>query len=655
MAEPALVWDAQRVSGTDNEITREADLATMVLARKRGRITVDEAKETMGRAAKTTVVATLDTLAAMGALIDPAVDGVLSRKAEAERAADAARRERLARQDDFKELSSDPFRLYMREAGGAEILTREEEIALAQSIEEDRNFIVDALAQSPWLQSRFAEWREGLETGAFALRDVVETALIDFDQLPDVEDDATEADAEKTSEGADGSEAATTDTNATDDTDDQDDDENQDGDPSAACPAHVKAQKALPMVMNALVELEALAEAARPLFAGINKSVLDGRKINQANAQRLERINLEIAAWLRAIKVAPEMVRNCADQIVARHKVAQDLQTQLLRMSQKSGVKRDAFLAVAGNKLLDRRWPMKLDQDDKAWRKLIAQHGEEWEAIRAELITVCSDSGMSLDDLSRIAAQMRRGQRRLERSTEDMVRSNLRLVVAMARPYVTRTTMSIGDLVQEGNLGLITAVNKFNHRRGFKFSTYASWWIRQAITRGIIEQGRNIRVPVHVIEKITKMNRVAKRLANELSRAPSDGELAKAMEMDERTIKQMREAARDAVSLDQPVGEDGDATLADLVADEDQALPDETAEAGALRDQLGLVLSELTPREERIVRMRFGLGVGREHTLEEIGQMLGVTRERVRQIEAKALMKMKHPIRSRAIRTFLAA
>lgn len=655
MAEPALAWDAASVLANDKRDS-DAPIADVIThARKKGRLSDKDARALMKGAPKASVKHTINQLIKMGAVIEGETDEILEARRENQKKIDGERRGRELNREEFKALSSDPFRMFMREAGGKELLTREEEISLAKCLEADRAFLIDALARSPLTWARFAEWRDGLDAGDFALRDVVEAALIEPNDLPEADpredndsadaggedkmDDVVEfASAEDTEEEAD-----------TDSANSEEDDQNQ----GQGDPAHIKAQRLMPSVIKAFDELSKLGEAATHMLEAHRMSAYEGKDAADEVNANIELFGRVIADRLRALQLVPDVLRDEGDRLVKAHKHVQGLQMQLLRLAEKKGVARAEVLKSSGDAILDRRWVIKRSRDGDAWQALLGDHGNEVEAFRAEMIQVSEESGLNLDRLGSMAAQIRRGQRRLQLTTDELIQANLRLVVAIARPYAARTTMGMGDLVQEGNLGLITAVNKFNYRRGFKFSTYASWWIRQSITRGIIEQGRNIRVPVHVIEKISKMNRVAKRLSNELCRQPTDKELAHELCIDESKVKQMREAARDAISLDQPVGEDGDATLGDLIIDENSVSPTQSAEANALKEQLSKALGQLTPREERIIRMRFGLGSGREHTLEEIGQIFGVTRERVRQIEAKALLKLAHPARSRSVRTFV--
>ncbi len=548
---------------------------------------------------------------------DPAEEPAEAEEAEESDAAEAP----VARTGNVAaDRTDDPLRLFLRDVGAAEPLPREQEVAVAQRIEAGRDAMLSALCESPVVVAAFTGWRDGVRDGTLPLRDLIEVEALA----------AAEASPEEVEEGAEG--------------------------PHVTLDSRLRPEtlEALEVIVAGLAGAEgraglAGAEGRSGLAGAEGRSGLAGAE-GRAGVGRAEG-RVDVIARINALRLRPARIEDLLARLRDSQRRLTALEGRLLRVAEGAGVKREEMLKLwqAGAEGGLERIARAIAKRPKA-----AAARDEMAALRADFLRLEQETGLPAAALKRVAAEAARGEREMRRAKEELMRANLRLVLHLARKYRERGLM-LGDLVQEGNIGLMRAVEKFDWRRGFKFSTYATWWIRQAIARAIADQGRTIRVPVHMAETAGKVVRVARRMAQERGREPTPEELAARLGLPAEKVRTALGLAREPVSLETPIGEEGDACLGDLVEDRDAVLPFDAAARAGLREAACQVLSGLTPREERILRMRFGIGSSTEHTLEEVGKTFGVTRERIRQIEAKALRKLRMSVRGKALRSFLEA
>tara|TARA_B100000989_G_scaffold68026_1_gene47321 strand:+ start:620 stop:2779 length:2160 start_codon:yes stop_codon:yes gene_type:complete len=550
--------------------------------------------------------------------------------------------------------TDDPVRLYLRDMGAVELLSREGEIAIAKRIEAGREKMIGAICESPMTIRSIINWKDAIKDGTMLLRDIVDLeATYDMSDISDskLEDtlkliesgsDDKENDKKKQDNEKNGEE------NTEDDQQQEDDD-----DDSLNVSLAAMEEKLKPKVLNDFNDITKLFKKLQKH----SQEFIKADKKNEKNFIALEKkylkIQKEMVAAMKAVHFNSTTIEALMEALYELNKKLLLREGKMLRMATNSGVKREDFISQYLNFNFEKNWIQSLlSTKDKNWEKFINRNHIEINKNIEEIREIQSASELPLSEFRRIVGTVQQGERSANRAKKEMIESNLRLVISIAKKYTNRGLQFL-DLIQEGNIGLMKAVDKFEYRRGYKFSTYATWWIRQAITRSIADQARTIRIPVHMIETINKIVRTTRQIMSEIGREPTPNELADRLHMPLDKVKKVLKIAKEPISLETPVGDEEDSSLGDFIEDKNALIPIEAAVKSSLRDTTTRILSSLTPREERVLRMRFGIGMNSDHTLEEVGQQFSVTRERIRQIEAKALRKLKHPTRARKLKTFL--
>ncbi|KZB51749.1 RNA polymerase sigma factor RpoD [Thalassospira xiamenensis] len=580
--------------------------------------------------------------------------------------------------------TDDPVRMYLREMGSVELLSREGEIAIAKRIEAGRDMMIGGICESPLTIRAIVNWHDQLQAGNLLLRDVIDLETT-YGGGPDAEiaaeegeeadaegDDfeaaAVETDADEDEEaetetpeptGAPASDEEEEDDEESDDDsegeegegdgDDEDDDENEQVNVSLSKMEEELTEQVLEKFELIAKTYEKLHKAQEQRLVAMNK----GETVPAATEKRYAKLKGEMVDLMEDVHLNNFRIEELLDHLTGLNNRLLGLEGKLLRFADRCKIKRPDFVKQYQGHELDPNWMERVGElPGKGWKAFVERYPDEIAQLREQVGGVSAEVGLPIGEFRRVYGVVNKGEREAARAKKEMIEANLRLVISIAKKYTNRGLQFL-DLIQEGNIGLMKAVDKFEYRRGYKFSTYATWWIRQAITRSIADQARTIRIPVHMIETINKLVRTSRQMLHEIGREPTPEELAEKLQMPLEKVRKVLKIAKEPISLETPIGDEEDSHLGDFIEDKNAVQPLDAAIQANLRETTTRVLASLTPREERVLRMRFGIGMNTDHTLEEVGQQFSVTRERIRQIEAKALRKLKHPSRSRKLRSFL--
>ena len=537
--------------------------------------------------------------------------------------------------------SDDPIRMYLREMGGVELLSREGEIAIAKRIEAGKDVMINALTQSPIVGKKIFEWKEQIENQQLLVRDIIDidSTYEDFEALEDDDELKINKKSKDKDEGEDEKK------------DEKKDEESPSDDDEFNVSLAKMEEEIKPKIINILESLNKNYSKLQKYQKEKLNCLLNSKELSVSKNKNFKKIQAILVDNFKNLQLAPHIVEELVQSHYKENKKIVSLEGVLLRLAMDNKISREEFLKYYIDNEINPKFESFL-KENTVWKSFFKKFKKDFSEIRERLVEFSKKIGLSVGEFKRLVSRIQKGERESRIAKKEMVEANLRLVISIAKKYTNRGLQFL-DLIQEGNIGLMKAVDKFEYRRGYKFSTYATWWIRQAITRSIADQARTIRIPVHMIETINKIVRTQRQIMSEFGREPTPEELAKKLAMPLEKVRKVLKIAKEPVSLETPVGDEEDSSLGDFIEDKNALQPLDTAIQSNLSESTTKILASLTPREERVLRMRFGIGMNTDHTLEEVGLQFSVTRERIRQIEAKALRKLKHPSRSKQLKSFL--